>query len=214
MRLQTRLALLFGAVVTAAAALMGTLAYAAISARLSSQVDDSLLDVSGPLARELAVGRMPDGVDDGPGRGDRRGDSGLLLPTQVIRVDGSVVALDPTDVALPVTAEDLALARSGPPRTVFRDVTLDAQPYRVVIQAPGDTRGAVQVGRDVSENAEVLSALAMLLTAIGAAVAALAALAGWLVARRSAARLVHLEQAAATWRGARQTVGRTVGGRL
>lgn len=82
MRLQTRLALLFGAVVTAAAALIGVLAYAAIAGRLASEVDSSLLEVSAPLAEELAEGRLSHDVagdgDDRRGRSER----GLLLPTR------------------------------------------------------------------------------------------------------------------------------------
>jgi two-component system sensor histidine kinase MprB len=195
-RLQTRLALLFGAVVTAAAALMGVLAYAAIAGRLASEVDASLLEVSAPLAEDLAEGRVPrDLADDGDGpRG--RSDRGLLLPTQALLTDGSVVRSPTSTVLLPVDDTDLALARSADPGLRFRDVTVSGVPMRMVIQTEGAANGAIQVGRDVTENVAVLRSLARLLTLIGVGVAALAALAGWLLARRSATRLVQLTEAA------------------
>ena len=196
MRLQTRLALLFGAVVTAAAAAMGVLSYLAIAERLAAQVDESLVEVSAPLAEELAEGRMP--RDLGEDGGSRRGpDSrGLLLPTQVLLVDGTVVPAATSEVLLPVDAADVALARSRTPAQAFRDVTIEGVAYRMVTETDGAANGAVQVGRDVTENAEVLAALAGLLALIGALVAVSAALAGWGLARRSAARLVQLTAAA------------------
>ena len=93
MRLQTRLALLFGAVVTAAAAVMGALAYAAISQSVSATVDESLLAVSAPLARELSDDRMSGG-DGMRGRGGGGGDSGLALPHQTLLPNGTVVVAD------------------------------------------------------------------------------------------------------------------------
>ena len=192
MRLQTRLALLFGVVVTAAAAVMGALAYAAISQSVSASVDESLLAVSAPLARELSDDRM----SGGEGMRGRGGDSGLALPHQTLLPNGTVVVADSGDVVLPVDAGDLAVARSASPAIRFSDVTIDARPYRVVAQSDGGARGAVQVGRDVTENVELLATLAWRLAVIGVAVAILAALAGWLLARRSASRLVELTDAA------------------
>ena len=53
MRLQTRLALLFGVVVIVAAAVIGSLSYLATARQLATQVDDSLLAVSAPIAQPL-----------------------------------------------------------------------------------------------------------------------------------------------------------------
>jgi two-component system sensor histidine kinase MprB len=180
---------------------MGTLSYVAMASRLQAQVDQSLLEVSAPLARELAQGDLPrelvdagDDRDDRDGRG-RRGGTELVLPTQVLLPDGTVIA-DPQDVALPAGPADLAVARSADPAALFADATIDTRPYRMVTQTAGGSRGAVQVGRDVSENARVLTSLAWLLAGIGLVVAVLAALAGWLVARRTSSRLVALTEAA------------------
>ncbi len=199
MRLQTRLAILFGAVVTAAAALMGTLSYVAIASRLEAQVDLSLLEVATPLARELATGDLPRQVvedRDRDGRGGRGG-SELVLPTQVLLPDGTLI-VDPQDVALPAGEPDLAVARSATPAVLRADATIDSRPYRMVTQSAGGAQGAVQVGRDVSENVRVLTSLAWLLAGIGLLVAVLAALAGWFVARRTSSRLVELTDAAET----------------
>jgi two-component system sensor histidine kinase MprB len=200
-RLQTRLAILFGAVVTAAAVLMGTLSYLAMASRLEAQIDQSLLEASTPIARDLARGDLPrqlidegDDRDRGPGRG---GGTELVLPTQVLLPDGTVIA-DPQDVSLPAGAQDLAVARSASPAVLFADATIDARPYRMVTQTAGGSQGAVQVGRDVTENTQVLTTLAWLLAGIGLLVAVLAALAGWFVARRTSARLVELTDAAET----------------
>jgi two-component system sensor histidine kinase MprB len=113
----------------------------------------------------------------------------VLLP------DGTVIA-DPNDQALPAGPADLAVARSASPAALFADATIDTRPYRMVTQTAGGSQGAVQVGRDVSENARVLTSLAWLLAGIGVVVAVLAALAGWLVARRTSSRLVVLTDAA------------------
>lgn len=195
MRLQTRLALLFGTVVTVAAVAMGALSFAAISERLSAQVDESLLEVSTPLADDLAGGRGPADAVEGGGRG-RHGTSELVLPTQVVLPDGRVVVGDAQGVVLPVDQQDISIAQSAQAQVRLRDVLVDSRPYRMVTQSDGGGRGAIQVGRDVSENAEVLASLAVLLALIGIVVAGLAALAGWLLARRSAARLVGLAEAA------------------
>ena len=200
MRLQTRLAILFGAVVTASAVLMGTLSYVAMASRLQAQVDQSLLEVSTPLARDLARGDLPrqlvDDRDSREGRGGRGGTE-LVLPTQVLLPDGTVIS-DPQDVALPTGEQDLAVARSATPAVLFADASIDTRPYRTVTQTAGGAQGAVQVGRDVSENERVLASLAWLLAGIGLIVAVLAALAGWLVARRTSSRLVELTDAAET----------------
>ncbi len=176
MRLQTRLAILFGGVVTAVAVLMGTLSYVAMASRLEAQIDQSLLEVSTPLARELATGDLPrQVVDDHDGRDGRGGrGSELVLPTQVLLPDGRVIS-DPQDVALPTDEQDRLIASSATPVARLVDATIESRPYRVVTQTAGGSQGAVQVGRDVSENVRVLTSLAWLLAAIGLLVALLAA---------------------------------------
>jgi two-component system sensor histidine kinase MprB len=56
--------------------------------------------------------------------------------------------------------------------------------------------GAVQIARDFGESKRVLDALRWLLLAIVVTVSAVAALAGWLIARRATRPLVHLTDAA------------------
>ena len=202
MRLQTRLALLFGVVVIVAAAVIGSLSYLATARQLATQVDDSLLAVSAPIAQQLASGAAGAHLFDSerPGRGPHGGPGGtttnLVLPTQLVLPNGSVLTSSTSEVTLPVDAVDRAMATSHSASVRFRDEVVEGRAYRMVTQTDGGARGAVQVGRDVSENAAVLAGLAGQIAVIGLGVAALAALAGWLLARRSAKRLVRLTEAA------------------
>ncbi len=204
MRLQTRLALLFGVVVIAAASVIGSLGYVVTAKQLARHVDESLLAVSGPVSDQLAS--VGSDVDLTPERPSRRGDrddvmtitTNLVLPTQVVLPSGSVLTSSTAEVRLPVDAADVALAAGEQAEVRFRDVTVDGAEYRMVTQTAGNAKGAVQVGRDVSENAAVLGSLALWMALIGVLVAVLAALAGWWLARRSARRLVQLTEAAET----------------
>lgn len=192
MKLQTRLALTFGVVVTLATVVMGGLSFAAISSRLTAQTDDSLLETAVPLAAQLRGGRIP---DDGEPHGRRR-DQELILPAQLLLPDGRVLSASTSEVTLPVDNTDREIAGAARATTRFRDVQVDGRPYRMVTQGAGNGAGASQVGRDQTENQAVLATLAVLLALIALAVSVLAALAGWLLARRSARRLVGLTDAA------------------
>lgn len=201
MRLQTRLALLFGAVVIAAAGLIGALGYLAMAEQLGAQVDQSLLDVSEPLSQRLAAGRLggelfEDRPDGGGGPEHGPSTTNLVLPTQVLLPSGTVVSGSNSEVVLPADEADQAIAASSTPTVAFRNVQIDGQAYRMVTQSAGGANGAIQVGRDIGENLAVLHGLARRMAVIGVAVAALAALAGWAVARRASRRLERLAAAA------------------
>jgi two-component system sensor histidine kinase MprB len=193
MRLQTRLALLFGMVVTISCVVMGALSYATIAARLTAQTDATLLEAAVPLAGELRTGREPH-IDDDHGRPG--GENGLLLPATLLTPDGRQVPASTSTVTLPVDHVDWEIAAAAKAATRFQDVTIDGRPYRMVTQGAGAGRGAALVGRDWSENAAVLKMLALFLIGLGLAVAALAGVAGWFLARRSARNLVELTDAA------------------
>lgn len=193
MKLQTRLAWMFGLVVTLTSLTMGALSYAAISARLAAGVDDSLVEAAVPLAAQLRSGRPPRFERE---RHDDDGETGLLLPATIVTGSGREIPASTSSVSLPVDPIDRQIAAAAEPLTRFRDVEISGRPYRLITQGAGDSSGAAVVGRDETENQVVLRTLAALLAVIGLAVAALAALAGWLLARRSARRLVDLTDAA------------------
>jgi hypothetical protein len=96
LRLQTRLALLFGAVVIIAAAIIGSLSYLEAARQLGAQVDDSLLAVSEPIAQSLTPGEDDDDLLGERPRRRRGPDSeeirtNLVLPTQIVLPTGSIV---------------------------------------------------------------------------------------------------------------------------
>ncbi len=115
----------------------------------------------------------------------------VTFTTQVIGGDGAVVRSE-AGVTIPVAEPDIAVA-SGPDRTVrvVRDVTLDGRRYRLLTVALA-TPGAVQVVRSLDEVDRLSASLEAGILAAVLAVAALAAMAGWLMARQLTRRLEHL----------------------
>ncbi len=184
MSLRTRLALSFAAIATLVAALMGVLGYTATKNQLEREVDQSL------LSQRFRPDR------DGDGDGPQGADAGVLLSATgtVLRTEGSV--------QLPVTDADRAAAASQVSVVDARTQNVNGTPYRIVTASPGGAQGAVMLGRDWSESASVLRNLALILTVSAAALALLAAIAGWALAARITRRLTRLtdtaEQVSAT----------------
>lgn len=183
MSLRSKLALAFAFLAVLVAGSMGVLGYTATAEQLRSETDRSLT---------AGGGRLP---MDGEGRGRRQDASLVLSPDgQVLQAAGAV--------RLPVTEADRAAASADDASVTARTQTVDGTPYRIVTVAPGQNRGALLVARDWSENAAVLRQLATVLGVLALVLAAVAAAAGWLVARQITQRLVRLtdtaEQVSAT----------------
>lgn len=105
--------------------------------------------------------------------------SGALTPAPSIPQPGSSTT----------TAATRALISS--PRTV----SVDGSPYRlVVVSVPGG--GAIQIARSLDNTNHVLGSIRDLALAVGVAVIALAALAGWVIARRTTRPVLRLTDAA------------------
>jgi two-component system sensor histidine kinase MprB len=181
MSLRTRLALIFAALATVVAALMGVLGYTATTNQLEREIDQSLLAQRGRPDRD---GRGPEE--------DRV--STLIAP------DGQV--LESSGVQLPVTEADLEAAAGSQPTVLARTQNVDGTPYRIVTVSPGNGQGALLLARDWSRSASVLRGLAVILTISAVGLALLAAILGWLIATRITSRLVRLtdtaEQVSAT----------------
>lgn len=114
--------------------------------------------------------------------------------TQVIYANGTTNQLVNDQTALPVDAQDRALAaQGGKPR--LRNVTIDGQPYRM-ITAPMPNGGAVQVARSIKDTNNVLSTLdvRLLLIALGGTV--LAGALAFVIARRMTRPIEQLTTAA------------------
>lgn len=194
MSLRVRLAIFFAGIAAVAAALMGVLSYAVTAERLAREADVALAQAAEPYVAALREGRSHDGDRRPDGRDDRLGQ----YPVQVLRPDGTAVPLTLPGVELPVNDEDLALAGSDTPQQRFRTDDYNGTPIRMLTESAGTGAGAIQVARDWAESAAVLRALSLTLLLIGAGVALLAAVGGWVLARRLTGRLIALTEAAET----------------
>lgn len=192
MSLRARLALVVGLLVALAIGASALAGYLLVAGQLRGQVDDFVEQ----RARQIAVGRPDGGRPPDSGRPpalDGQPLAGYDTVTQVIDRDGSVLA-SVGPVALPVDEGDLALARGTGPTRV-RSVDVDGATYRMAT-APRRGGGAVQVARDLLEIEQSLDTLRLRFLVVGGLGTAVAALAGWLVARRATAPIERLTNAA------------------
>ncbi|MEM9467156.1 MAG: HAMP domain-containing sensor histidine kinase [Actinomycetota bacterium] len=209
MSLRLRLALLFGVLVAVGIGIASVSAYLATDDALGDEIDGFLrtraqeinegvrtAPVGGPEDRR--GGRDDDPPADGPDD-SLEVDSLLDLFSfdadsiiQVINADGEVEGSD--GGVLPVSQSDLELAAS-PGRETFRDITIDFVDYRMITRHL-DGGGAVQVARELEETQRILARLGTTFVWIGVAVSVVAAIAGWLVARRTTKPLRRLSTAA------------------
>jgi two-component system OmpR family sensor kinase len=182
MRLQTRIALAAGAAVLAAIALFSVGAYQLISERAYDRLDGSLEDTADRVAAEITL----------PDLGDRDfaeppTPGAPPAPAAGPEDDGTRIEVDPAGGATP-----------GGPRTV----TLDGDPYRLLVRALPDTGdGAartVAVARPLTDVQETLDEVALGL-GVAAALAALLATGFTLLIARGALRpLIAARRAAET----------------
>jgi two-component system, OmpR family, sensor histidine kinase MprB len=190
--LRTRLVLSFVALTTLATIAVGAWSYVATVDRLFAEIDRSLDDIAA-----IAIDR---GTGDQPGDAGIGGETGGPPPsgtftTQVIDGAGAVVRSEP-GVAIPVAAVDTSIA-GGTDRAArtYRDVTLDGGRYRLLTAALTASPGAVQVVRSLAEIDRLSASLRTGIVVAVLVIAALAAAAGWLVARQLTRRLDHLVRA-------------------
>ncbi len=191
MSLRTRLVLAFVTLTTLATIAVGAWSYVATVDRLYAEIDRSLDDIAA-IVIDRGVADPPG--DAGPG-GDAGGPpAGGTFTTQVIGGDGTVVRSE-AGVTIPVADVDVAVA-SGADRTArdYRDLTLDGGRYRLLTAALG-APGAVQVVRSLDEVDRLSASLAVGILAAVLVVAALAAVAGWVIARQLTRRLERLVSA-------------------
>jgi len=178
--LRLRVALALALVTALASAGVGIISYRLTSDRLYTAVDESLVEATQVVLTRRIGDRFP---ERGPFDG---------LDVQVTRSDGTVLqSTFPRE--LRVTRELLDL-RAG--RTALADLELGRDRYRVLFV--GLDGGLVQVGRDLRETERVLDALRARTLALVAAVTAVAALAGALIAGRVTRPLRRLTEAAVT----------------
>ncbi len=199
MTLRRRLVIAFAGLVTVAVVLVGGITYSATVSTLNAELDRALVSAATTIA---GGGTVPTSnpTDPGPGRG--RGDgrdsaAAIISVVQHIDANGTVTHLSGDSTNLPVDDAALRLAATGNAGDGRYDqVTVGDITYRVYTLAQGDGNGAVQVGRDLADTARVLTRVGLITAAAGLAVIALAALAGWWIARQITRRLATLSDAA------------------
>ena len=191
MSLRTRIAAAAGLVVALVVLVAAAAIYIGVRAELRGEVDRSLRDRAGAIAR-LADGPRPGvGPADRPPDG-RGGRGGLALPppepfggpegfAQLVLPSGRVLRRPGSEESLPVDARAREIARSGTGE-YLTDTTVNDTHLRVLTRGAGDN-GAVQLARPLDEVDRQLDRVVLVLLLVGAAGVALGAALGALVAR-------------------------------
>ena len=192
MSLRAKLALTLAVLTASAVAAVGYLSFSTTRQRSLQAIDESF----------AAAGRLGLDPDDHPsqtqpGRGTAqipgRPRGAALFTFQVIDVAGTVIDFT-SDNPLPVDSADIAVANDKR-REITRSLELP-DGVHVRVRTIGVQGGALQIGRDLSEMDGVLRDLGKRLTLLGAAVVAVAAIAGWFLARQLTKGLSALTTAA------------------
>ena len=215
MSLRARIAAVAAAAVAVAVVATAVFTYVAVRSSLRSEVDDSLSERAGDVARFAGLvndpgpppaGLRPDGAfGDGPGPPDGPPLLGLepdeaTAPfggargyAQFVSEDGNVTQRPgETAPSLPVDQRVRDAARGGDGR-YFTDRQVDGTHLRVLTQGL-PTGGAVQIARPLDEVDSQLSRILIALTIVGGACIALGAVLGAVVARAALvpiARFTH-----------------------
>lgn len=199
MSLRLRIAVLFAVIVSVGVAAVSFVTYRTTDTRLMEEVDRSLVQ-----ATERFLQRP------GGGRPFRPDSTVINIPERPLGIEQFVVqvsdlsgdVLAATDgVSLPLTP--VGVGADGRSVPTFASVTsLEGVDYRVRTVAL--QLGVVQLGRDLSENQNVLADLRQRMALVAVVVAAIAAIIGWLtvtgVTRRLRRLSVAVEQVATTGR--------------
>jgi two-component system, OmpR family, sensor histidine kinase MprB len=196
MSLRWKLVLALALLSATATTTLGTWSYVATDDRLHAEIDRSLE----AALRDLAGGppvtrgpRRPEVPGPVPPQGNLPRFDQVLV--QVVGPDGEILAqtgavdLPGVDRAARMAAADA----NSPP--IWSRVDIDGEPYRLVT-ARLNGELAVQAARSLAETERLLDSLRGRTAAAVLAVTALAAAAGWLVARQVTGRLVRLTTAA------------------
>ena len=193
MTLRSRVVLIVTSLVVIGIGLASIVAYASARGELGKESDRLLTQ----RANEVLGGTRA-----APRQGDRDNrrdnDTGQIALSfdadaiaQTLDASGDITASG--GGVLPVDATDIAIAAGG--GATLRDIEIDGDPYRLYTVHNRADGGAVQVARNISSTDKVLSGLTWRLVALGAALAAIAAAAGWLLMRRTTQPLEDLTAA-------------------
>jgi two-component system sensor histidine kinase MprB len=191
--LRTRIAAAAGLAVAIVVLVAAGAIYFGVRAELRGEVDRSLRDRAGAIAR-LAEGPGGGRPDRPPGDEPGRGDFPVPPPepfggpegfAQLVLPSGHVVRRQGSDESVPVDSHAREIARSGSGE-YLTDTTVNGTHLRVLTRGGGPS-GAVQVARPLSEVDRQLDRVLVVLMLVGAAGVALGAALGALVARTALA---------------------------
>jgi two-component system sensor histidine kinase MprB len=183
--LRLKLVLALVLLATFATVAIGVTTYVATANKLQDSIDRSLRDDAregpGPPSR-----RSPDEHDAPEPVGVTR---------QELDPQGHVESY--SDEPIQPATIDVRLAGSSEPDQVIHDLDVDGVPHRVLTVAHGDPDlGATMYVRSLAESERVLDGIRRRTAVAVAVVIAVAALAGWLIARQATKRLLRLTEVA------------------
>ncbi len=205
MTLRTRITMLVAGAVAIAVAVAAAAAFVSARQELRNEVDEFLTERAAPVAA-LPDRDFQSGVSGLPRRGAGRNLGPLIgsgATLQLIGTDSIVQIIDPggqlvyvfdENMRLPIGDEERRIVAAKEGR-VLRDIEVDGEKFRMITVAT-PVGGAVQIARSLTETEAVLRDLGIKLVVIGLLGVAVAAAAGWFVARRSLAPVGALTEAA------------------
>ena len=192
MSLRWRLTLVIGGVVAVMLFGASFLAYVSAERELNAQVNEFLLTRSRETEEGLtdltrAVADLPEnsdlalGVQFGTLNALQRADASIQIlepgATQVSRISGSILPIGDADFEI-AAIEDHEVTT----RATFDRVSANGEEYRVLVSS--NPRGALMVGRSLTDVSQTLDGLRGWLIAISFIGTLVAAIVGWLVADR------------------------------
>ncbi|CAB4869023.1 MAG: HAMP domain-containing protein [Actinobacteria bacterium] len=217
MSIRWKFALAVAALSALAAIAASALGYSETRSQLYGQIDSSVRQGADRLAHVAAVRSgadqparglpfgpgpgaefAPQGFPNHPPRGAEEGPIGDPVANQALLVQrlGKTGAIKKSQtLPLPVDAADRQQALGGSGETNIRDATVQGTTVRLAT-APILGGGAIQVARSTAEAAGTLNSLRDQLALLTLAIVALAALAGFLLAKRATDSLEHLTESA------------------
>ena len=183
MSFRTRLSLILGCLVLLLVSTTSLAIYQTVRVNLDKQVDSFLIDRVNTVAQRLSGARELQSL----GRRERFRfplseallDARFDVESQVIDQSGEII-LAIGESAIPVTSSDIAIANGA--EAQMRSITLGQNDFRLYV-VPLRGGGAIQIARNVDENTTILYRIRNGLVTLSAALVALAAGAGWWIAR-------------------------------
>ncbi len=194
MSLRLKIVLALAVLAVGATIAIGVASYSSTRHEFRVRIERSL-DAAAASLDERPGLADPDGDGDGRGHSDRiRPRSFEQVLVQVLGADGSVL-VSPGSGALPVVPADISVITSPDPRATARhEVRIDGEPFLVHTVKFGP--GAAMLARSLQESQDALgSILASTLWSV-LAVALVAVVSGWLIARQVTRRLERLTDVA------------------